>query len=421
MNNFKTVFAFEFLGFVKKKKNWTVLIIMGIISVLIAISPKIIGFFDDDEIEKYYVVNENSESLNKIIVENEMENLVVVNSIEDMNEYVINGDTTEFYVFTDEKIEYYTTEKENLYSTTNSEFIKIFKNFYLNNFLAEKGMLEEYTDIMSYLDNIETKRIEVDNSEFSLISEEDETVFEIKYTVGYALIMLMYITMMQFSSYIATIVANEKTTRTMESLIYATDTNSLIIGKVFGVFAATFLQIVLMCIALLIGINVAMSFGTNSTGDSMILYAEIFKYINFEYILFFLSMYCLGFLMNLFIFAALSSTITKIEELSSAISVGTIISMFSFFVAIGIFTMPQNAVIDKLVYFPLFTPMCMYAKYSLGMTSGFDIVYAIIVPVITIGLIAIFTSRMYKVGVLLYGTKPSNKELIKTIFSKEDN
>ncbi len=412
MNNIKTVVSFEFLGFIKKRSNWITLIIVSIFSLIIAILPHIKNLISDNSSDdNIYLYFENTAPLQ---IDNNM--FTVIDNRDKLLEMVSQEVIDEFYTIDDDTITLYTTKSNNLYETDKA-FKSNFMDLYISEIITDEQFLNSYNKILNTLDNIERKEIILNDSGY-YISDSSEENFYSRFIIGYFLLMVTYITMSQFSSYASISVANEKTSRTMESLIYITDTNSLIIGKVLGVFLGGMVQVFFMILSLLLGLYCSITFSPNSTLEITPGFIDIFNNITLKYILFYAICCSFAFLNNLFIYASLASTVTKIEELPSTLSLGSFISVISFFIAIAIFTTPPNVFLNIAPYFPLFTPLAMLAKFSVGTITTFDIIYTLIVSTITICLIAILASKIYKIGVLFYGTKLNHKQLIKEIFKK---
>ncbi len=432
MNSLKTVMAFEFLGFIKKKKNWTMVIIIAVISLLVAISPLLINLFsgDDDNSDLIYIYSEiyTIEEIEAIFGDE----AYPISNEDELNILLTTGEVDEFYQIKEDKITLYTTGGVGMSSQPSTRwFTSIFSTAYYSEFMDEKGLLDDYNDMSAYINNIDI--VEVDINTEGATSDEILSVVEsdidsvasasIRYAVGYIFVMLIYISVSLYGGYTATSVGNEKASRTMETLIYSTDSTSLILGKVFGIFLASLIQVLLMLMFLVVGAVVAFSLSASTefitAGDLDILTTVIFDFLTFKYILLFFVLYSLGFLTNLFIFASLSATVSKVEEISSAISTGTILSMFSFFIGMVLLVTPENKFLIALSYIPFFTPIAMFSRYTMGSASTFDLVYAVVVPTITVVLTGIFAAKLYKVGVLLYGTKPSFKDTILLVFKKD--
>ncbi len=419
MNSLRTVALFEFDGFIKKKKNWIMVGIIAFISVLIAVSPILIDFFSDDKADLMYIyTNAYTE---KDIESVFGEDAYLITNEEELYALLDIGEVKEFYEVNEEGITLYTTSTNGLVSQPNTNRFKSkFTTAFYSQFMAEKGLLEEFSTVSNYANNIDVKEIEVTDEGYSVLEsdvESKEDVLGIRYMVGYFFIMLTYISIMQYGSYAATTVGNEKASRTMETLIYSTDTNSLIYGKVLGVFLGAMIQVMVMCFMLIGGAYIALN-NSMSQENISALSDILFSFVNFGYVIMFILLYALGFLISLFIFASLAATVSKVEEISSAISTGTIIMMLSFFLGLALLMVTDNKMLIALSYFPLFTPMAMFSRFTMGAASTFDVIYAIVVPTITVVLIGMFTAKLYKVGVLLYGTKPNLRTLLGKVFGK---
>ncbi len=424
MGSLRTVAAFEFEGFIKKKKNWIMVGIIGVLSLIVAATPFLIKLFNDDTPDLMYIYTDKYTE--EEIKTSFGEEAVLVSNEEELNKLLSSGETTEFYEINDEGITLYTKESNGMMTMPNTNrFQAMFTTSYYAQFMAEKGLLEEFSEVAEYANNIDIKEIEISETGYNVLdsnSEDKASDIGIRYFVGYLFVMLTYISMMQYGSYAATTVGNEKASRTMETLIYSTDTNSLILGKITGVFLGAMIQIVVMCIMLvgsaIVALNLSVSQELLASSDIEAVSTVLFNFVNIGYVMMFIILYSLGFLISLFIFASLAATVSKVEEISSAISSGTIITMFSFFLGLALLMNPDNKVLVALSYFPLFTPLAMFTRFTMGSASTFDIAYAIIVPSITVVLIGMFAAKLYKVGVLLYGTKPSLRTLMGHVFSK---
>ncbi len=424
MNNLRTVASFEFEGFIKKKKNWIMVGFVAILAILLAVSPLLIGLFSDDKADLMYIY---SDSYDAFAIKSVFgDKAYPITSESELNSMLSSGEVTEFYDVNQEGITLYSTANNAIISQPNTDrFKSMFTTAYYSKFMEENGLLEEFSEVAAYANNIDIKEIEVSDEGYTVLNSDNESKTNdlgIRYLVGYFFIMLTYISMMQYGSYAATTVGNEKASRTMETLIYSTDTNSLIYGKVLGVFLGSIIQVIIMCLMVLGGAYIALNIGVSqemfTASNISTLKEMIFGFLNFGYVLMFILLYALGFLITLFIFASLAATVSKVEEISSAISTGTIITMLSFFLGIALLMSPDNSFLVALSYFPLFTPLAMFSRFTMGSTSTFDIIYAIVVPAITVVLIGMFAAKLYKVGVLLYGTKPSLKTLIFKVFSR---
>ena len=62
---------------------------------------------------------------------------------------------------------------------------------------------------------------------------------------------------------------------------------------------------------------------------------------------------------------------------------------------------------------PFFAPLMMYMRIAIKMPAAWEIVFSISVTVLTIVGILWVASRIYRVGILMYGKKPNVAEVVR--------
>jgi len=84
-----------------------------------------------------------------------------------------------------------------------------------------------------------------------------------------------------------------------------------------------------------------------------------------------------------------------------------------FIVMHSVLTSPDNTLARVLALIPPFTPLIMYLRVSLGHPAPWEIVLSIALTSASIYAIIWVTSRIYRVGVLMYGKRPSLPEILR--------
>lgn len=227
----------------------------------------------------------------------------------------------------------------------------------------------------------------------------------------YAMIFLLYFAVIMYGQFVASSVATEKSTRAMELLITSTDTNSLMFGKVLGTGTAGLLQLGAILGSAFIFYNLNASFYT----DNFIV-QSMFA-IPLPTLLFVLLFFVLGFFIYAFLFASLASLVSRMEDLSTVTLPVTYLFIIAFMVVM--FSMGSGKIDSPLMifcsYFPLTSPMAMFARISMGEVSSLGILLSVLLlGASTIG-IGLFASSLYRLGVLLYGNAPKPKEIIRML------
>lgn len=212
-------------------------------------------------------------------------------------------------------------------------------------------------------------------------------------------------------------VLEEKTQRITETIIASIDSFELMTGKLIGVCALGITQIIIMIVFVLgIGLNsdvILSRFGVNST-EIVDIISQID--ISFSIVAFFVIYFILGYLLYASMFAAIGAIVNTTEE---AGQLQFFVIMPIIIQIIMLFSVSQNPDTDTAYWvslFPFFTPILMFARVSVMSPQIPDGAYlSIFVMLATVILMLKLVSKIYRVGILMYGKRPSLKELIKWV------
>lgn len=78
-----------------------------------------------------------------------------------------------------------------------------------------------------------------------------------------------------------------------------------------------------------------------------------------------------------------------------------------------VITNPDGALSKGFSFFPFTTPLIMYARVIVGHPGWLQIVGSIAELVVTIAVVVWLASRIYRVGILMYGKKPNLPEIVR--------
>ncbi|MMZ66346.1 ABC-2 family transporter protein [compost metagenome] len=115
------------------------------------------------------------------------------------------------------------------------------------------------------------------------------------------------------------------------------------------------------------------------------------------------------------LFAAVGSLVSRTEELGQAVMPITMISLVAFY--IGMFSMaaPNSMLLKICSYIPFISPVSMIIRIGLGDTPVWEIALSLLILVAGIFLFGWLSAKIYRTGVLLYGKRPTFKELRKAM------
>ncbi|MGI8485012.1 MAG: ABC transporter permease [Thermomicrobiales bacterium] len=245
-------------------------------------------------------------------------------------------------------------------------------------------------------------------------NSKDSAATGARYAVGFAFAILMFMAIMLYGQWVAQGVVEEKSSRIMEIMINAATPRDLLAGKVIGIALAGFTQLVPM---LLVG---GIAFAAqprlaDALGVKNDTIASIdFSSISVTAISAFLVYFIIGFALYASLFASVGSLVSRQEEVSQAVAPLTTVMMLGYFGAIFTVNAPDSVVATILSIFPLTAPFTMVMRIVVGHPAMWEVALSIGLLVVAAVIGIMFAARVYRVGVLMYGQKPSWKAVFKS-------
>lgn len=236
------------------------------------------------------------------------------------------------------------------------------------------------------------------------------------YLFTYVLIMLLYMAIIFYGQMVASSVATEKSSRAMELLITSARPSSLMFGKVFGAGCAGLLQFVLV---------LGTAYGAYQINEpyytgAMSIMKTLFN-LPVETLLYALLCFVMGFFIYAFIFAALASLVSRLEDLSNVITPATMLFVVVFVVVIVALNTGEvdTPLMIACSYIPLTSPMAMFVRITMGNVAGWEI--AISVVLMAAGAVALgyLGAAIYRIGVLMYGKPPKLSGLVSMLKNRQ--
>lgn len=246
--------------------------------------------------------------------------------------------------------------------------------------------------------------------------------FTTKYFSALVFVMLIYAMIVSYGSILMRSVIEEKSSRIMEVLVSSVSPFQLMMGKVLGLGAAA-LTTVLVWVAiggmlLIVGGSATQGMGE---GVSRMVFNPV---IVVFFVLFMIS----GYLLYSTLFALIGSILTSEKESQNFIFPIVMFLIFPVLVGVGVVRDPYVTWAQVISFIPLFAPTMMImrimfiaptqADYSLfsGIVAEGAISFLLVVAA-TIGMIWL-TGRIFRIGVLMYGKRPTLPELVRWVGHK---
>ena len=293
----------------------------------------------------------------------------------------------------------YYVDNYQMYDMNTEIATEVLQQIYQMNAMISGGMTAEQAS--------EFMRIQITGDVESLGKDQMQNFF---YT--YIMIFALYMVILLYGQMVATNVATEKSSRAMEVLITSAKPTSMMFGKVIASCLAGLIQLVAVFGAALLFYNLNKSYWDNN-----MVIDSIFN-IPPELLVYMLVFFILGFLIYAFMFGAVGSTASKLEDINTSVMPITMLFIIAFVVVMT--SMSSGEVDNTLMlvcsYIPFTSPMSMFTRIAMSTVPWYEIGASIAILIgSTIG-VGVLSAKIYRVGVLMYGTTPKIKDIIKAVW-----
>ena len=227
---------------------------------------------------------------------------------------------------------------------------------------------------------------------------------------AFIMIYALYVAVMTYGQMVATNVASEKSSRAMELLTTSVSPVAMMFGKIIASCLAGLTQLVGVFGSALLFYNLNRA---SWQGNQMI--NSIFN-VPPDLLLYMILFFLLGFFIYGMMFGAVGSLVSKPEDIGSVAMPIILVFVIGFAVVMSSIEDPNNAIGMKICSFVPFTSsMAMFARIAMGSVSTGEIALSIAILVVSTVLIGILAAKIYRAGVLMYGTRPKLRTIWRSI------
>ena len=245
--------------------------------------------------------------------------------------------------------------------------------------------------------------------------KQDSFLVGVKSGLSIFLMYCVFTFIMMYSIRVMRSVLEEKNNRVVEILISSVKPFELMMGKILGVTGVALVQFGVWVVMIFASV---MTFGSSNVGMvsgvaevQMVLSA--LSQINYGLILFlFVIYFLLGYLFYSAMYAAIGSAVDNETETQQFTLFAILPMMLGFYGSITIMNNPDGPMSFWLSMIPFTSPIAMLARIPFDVPVWELVLSIVILLVSTLGMVFI-ASKIYRVGILMYGNKVTLKELWK--------
>jgi ABC-2 type transport system permease protein len=218
---------------------------------------------------------------------------------------------------------------------------------------------------------------------------------------AYGMFFLMYFVILFYGMNVARSIIEEKTSRIFEVLLATMKPTEMLAGKVIGVGAVGLTQVGIWIVVAVAAVS-SQLMGSNlhilpSGGQALL------------FVVFFL----LGYLLYSSIAAALGAMTNSEQELQQMQIFLMMPLILCSVIIFNVVTNPDGSLAQVFSFIPFTTPLIMYTRVIVGKPSALAVGTSIAEMIVTIALVLWLSSRIYRVGILMYGKKPNLPEILR--------
>ena len=406
MSRFRTVFLFELKGYLKNKVVIGVTLFLIVASAVLLFSPRFTGGGDagpkqaaEDRPVMLVRAEEPEEAgrLREVFGAAFPDYDVRETSLtaEEIRGQILDGDITcAFDIGGPDACTYYVNNLGMTDQAARQAAAVLQQDFRVREMAAAGIPAEKAAEILDRAVQVETVNLGKDQS------------FTFFYT--YIMIFALYMVIMLYGQMITTNVANEKSSRTMELLVTSVNTNAMIFGKVLATCLVGLVQL-----ALIFGSSMLFYRLNSASWANDMIISSIFNpppALLLQLLLFFF----LGFLLYAFLYGAVGSMVSRLEDATTAVMPITMLFMISFFLVVIPLARgdTESTMIRICSFIPFSSPVGMFTRIAMGSVPVIEVIISVAILVLSVVLIGFLAARIYRTGVLLYGVKPSPAKIV---------
>ena len=228
------------------------------------------------------------------------------------------------------------------------------------------------------------------------------------FLAGFMLTALLLVPSFVYGLEIMRGIIQEKNDRVVEVLISSMSPSELLIGKILGVAAVGLTQIGVWLV--LIGVGAAYVATVQSFAG-----VDVLQFVSPLFFVYFLVFFILAYLTYVCVYAIGGAVCNSDKEAQQLIAPITMIMMLPWFMMAAIITNPDSSLSVGFSLAPVFGPLTMFVRTLVADPPIWHVLLSIAVSIATIAVFFWITAKIFRVGILSYGKRPTIPELLRWV------
>jgi len=234
---------------------------------------------------------------------------------------------------------------------------------------------------------------------------------EASFFLAYVMTFVLYFALLIYGIQVMSSILEEKTSRIVEVLAASLTPFQLMLGKIVGVGAVGLFQLTLWAAAALyLTANLGPMLGLMHVSPDVAANAPL-PSIRVDLMLVFLIFFVLGFFLYAGLYAAVGAMCSSYQDTQQANMPVTMGIVAGFMCMFPILNEPDGTLARVLTMVPFVAPFATPLRYSITPLPLSELLLSILSTGLGVLGVAWLASRVYRIGILAYGKRPSLREL----------
>ena len=228
------------------------------------------------------------------------------------------------------------------------------------------------------------------------------------FLLAYVFVMIIYMTVLLYGMYVMRGVLEEKSSHVVEVIVSTVKPFELMLGKILGIGAVGLTQFLIWSVLMA---AISAPGAVAAVGISGMELPAVPAQLLFFFVVYFV----LGFLLYGTLYAGIGAAFDTEQEAQNFQGVVTMFLMVPLVMMVLIINQPDGTLSVVLSLFPFFTPILMFLRMTLTQVPLWQVATSVVLMVGAIIAMAWLVGKVYRVGILMHGSKPKLKDLIRWV------
>jgi len=227
------------------------------------------------------------------------------------------------------------------------------------------------------------------------------------FVLALILLMILYVSILMWGQMVMTSVIEEKTSRVVEVMASGVPSTTLLLGKLIGVGAAGLTQFLVWAFSLF-GMSLA-------AGGALVIGNFVMPEITPLLLASFVTFFLLGYFFYSSLYAAIGAAVNTVQEAQGLVFPVVLPLILAMVCWPAVMQSPDGPLAVTVSMIPGMSPLVMFLRIVVLTPPAWQMLLSIALLVAAILFVIWFAARVYRVGILMYGKRPTFPEIVRWV------